>query len=194
MKYDYKNSIKNRKVIETIFYLLNKSNDGLDQYRILKLSFLADKAHLINYARTITRDSYIAIKYGPVGSRVRDILNSNSYLPAEDTKFFESYIIKTKIKNIINYRLKKPITECKLKTLSISDKRVLDAIFARYSDYSFEQLKVLTHRLPEWKKHEKELFDSKKSKDIPVLDLLEEDPVFDTPKERLNLAKEVILS
>lgn len=185
---DFNNSIKNRKITEAIVYLLKKSAKTMDKYHIVKLLFLADKVHLAKYARTITRDNFVAMKYGPVGSRTKDLLNEYQKLPEKDLNFFRSLIIRPQ-KN--TYALAVDISDYPFKSLSSSDRKILDLIYDKFHDLAFESLTQLTHKYPEWKKHEKAVKTGGR-KPISTADLLEQ-PVFEMTPEQIQLCKDTFI-
>lgn len=188
MRNDFNNSIKNRKITEVIVYLLQIASKPLDKYHIVKLLFLADKVHLAKYARTITQDCFVAMKYGPVGSRTKDLLDANKNIPEKDIKFFNSLITRSE-KDV--YSLSSELTDYPFKSLSISDKKVLGIVYDKFHDLSFETLKQLTHQYPEWKKHEKILTKGGR-KIIATVDLLEK-PVFEMSPEQIQLCKDTFI-
>ena len=61
-------------IIESLCYLLVKLKKA-DKIHLIKLMYLADKYHLMNYGRTITGDEYFAFPKGPGGSKTMDVLN-----------------------------------------------------------------------------------------------------------------------
>ena len=188
MDNDFNNTIKNRKITEAIIYLLKKASGTLDKYHIVKFLFLADKVHLAKYARTITSDRFIAMKYGPVGSRVKDLLDGNRHIPEKDRAFFNS-LIDSPRKN--TYALIADVSDYPFKSLSLSDKKVLDLVYDKFHDLSFENLKQLTHRYPEWSKH-KDALQKQAQKIIPTIDLLEQ-PVLEMTPEQIQLCKDIFV-
>jgi hypothetical protein len=68
------------KTMAAIAYLIAKAGVQkrlMSQYDILKMLFLADKAHLNTYGRPVTFDNYFAMKEGPVPSFAYDLLKEN---------------------------------------------------------------------------------------------------------------------
>jgi len=61
---------------EAVLYILN-SLDVVDKYKLSKLLYFADKIHLSKYGRTITGDEYVKMEYGPVPSKVYDVIKGN---------------------------------------------------------------------------------------------------------------------
>lgn len=185
MKPYYNDIVKNKKIIESVVYLLKLANGLLDKYHLIKFLFLADKVHLIEYGRTITQDRYLAMEYGPVGSLVKDILECKSTFPCVNKNLFTSLISV----NIDGYSLKSALPDYPFRTLSESEKKVLSKIYDKFHDWNFERLLVLTHELPEWKRHSK-LLKTRESVPIKTSELIDS-PIFETSKERIQLCKEV---
>lgn len=59
------------KAATAIGYLVRKT--GADLYSVMKMLYLADKAHLGRYGRTITGDVYVAMQRGPVPDRAYNL-------------------------------------------------------------------------------------------------------------------------
>lgn len=191
MRLDFKNSINNRRIIECIIYLLSKTKKGLGKYFIIKLLFLADKINLAQYGRTITRDNFVAMEYGPVGSLTKDILNHNKRIPEKDILFFDSLISSTvDEKKHPFFSLTTSVNGYPFSLLSKTDKNVLDLVYDKFHDFSFGVLKEMTHNFPEWKRHQ-EYLKEHKSAPIPLVDLLEE-PILHLSKQQLETAKSLI--
>lgn len=64
---------KPKKFASSVAYLVN-AKPGLTKEQICTLLFLADKAHLLRYGRTITGDRYHALEQGPIPTKGLDAL------------------------------------------------------------------------------------------------------------------------
>lgn len=62
--------------IHSILYILNKLGGKCDIHKLSKILYFADEEHLAKYGRSITEDTYIAMQYGPVPSRIYDIFKA----------------------------------------------------------------------------------------------------------------------
>ena len=60
-------------VLHTMLYVLNHSG-SLSSLKLYKILYFADKEHLCRHGITASRDRYIAMEHGPVGSFARDIV------------------------------------------------------------------------------------------------------------------------
>jgi uncharacterized phage-associated protein len=132
-------------------HLLLKTFGEMDKLKIVKIIYFADKRHLIFGGRTITGDNYMAMKLGPVGSMVLDVLDKNvKYIQPEQLQYINQYIQQGKGKN--NYKC----TENKMEydQLSESDKKTLTKIGKKFNVMDGRALVELTHKYPEWTKFE----------------------------------------
>lgn len=59
------------KTVASIGYLVQQT--GADLYSVMKMLYLADKAHLGAFGRTITGDSYTAMEKGPLPERAYNL-------------------------------------------------------------------------------------------------------------------------
>lgn len=129
--------------LQAILYILDKMGGSCDIHKICKILYFADQHHLSLYSRSITGDSYIAMQYGPVPSRVDDILKAvrgDSYFSkpeyTEDLSsafaFVNKYIIKAKKRPDLDY-------------LSDTDIECLDKSVALCRNKSFGELTEFSH-------------------------------------------------
>lgn len=131
--------------VQAIHYLLTLLGET-DKLKIVKLMYLADKLHLIRYGRTITGDSFVAMKNGPVGSTVLDVLSGETgKLSKSEIEFCETYIEQSgkydyhAINNAPDFGM-----------LSNTDRKVLKETSVKFGNTDKWQLVELTHKYPEW--------------------------------------------
>ena len=151
--------IESSKIIQAFCYLLSKITQA-DKLKLIKLLFLADKYHIIRYARTITNDEYWAMDYGPVGSTAKDILGFDAELLSKEFKYAQKMLKKV---DQHNFTLGAHCTVEELDKLSETDIEALDFISDNFGDLTTKQLIKLTHRYPEWAQY-KELFKNQMTK------------------------------
>lgn len=143
-----------KKITQIVNYLV-KSNPSheLDKWSIVKLAYLADRYHLRKYGRTVSGDFYVAMKKGPVGSLIKDVVECTDYLGDSDAKYVKSYIQqKSTDVNIIT-----STDEVDIDQFSITDIEALNFSIENFSRYSKEELIEITHKYPEWSKFESRL-------------------------------------
>jgi len=126
-----------QRAFQAVLWLLNRHGCKLNKMKILKLIYLADKAHLLKYGRPIAGGDYYAMKLGPVCSMLLNDLDGsvNGCFPFQlqgldvvaNTGFNESY-------------------------LSESDIEILMGIDKEFGEMDRFRLSNYTHGLPEYKK------------------------------------------
>jgi uncharacterized phage-associated protein len=131
--------------VQTIHYILSKLGGSADKLKLVKLSFLADKYHLMHHGRTITRDQFVAMKAGPVGSNVLNLIKRQR-LPAESLAMAASRLSvdgnNVACQGELDYDL-----------LSESDQEAIDFVIERFGRMSPGALVTLVHKFPEWTRH-----------------------------------------
>ena len=137
------NLFKYQRAINSILYSLQKLGGKTDMHKICKILYFADQKHLAQYGRSITGDTYIAMRYGPVPSYIDDLLkairgdsffsSSSEIEPLKDLFVFENrFIIRG---------LKAP----DLNELSRTDTECLDYAVNLCRDKSFDELTKMSH-------------------------------------------------
>lgn len=165
--------VKHETALQVVHYLLSKV-PAADKINIVKMAYVADKLHLLHYARTITRDQYFAMKYGPIGSNVLDICNLSTFIGLDTVRFASQYL---EVKNETTIVAKQAMEH---DLLSESDFAMLDQAIAKYK--SGQDLVDFTHTFPEWKKFEADLLSGRTRKEpIPL------DSMFALPPSHINL-------
>lgn len=130
---------KPEKIVDSILYMALKGIE-IDQYKAVKLLYLADREHLKRFGRPITFDKYVAMKFGPVASCAFDILKGKQVLGVKPkTLPFELFKLD-KITLVQN-----PKRDIDRSIFSKSDLMVLDQIADEYGDKSFGDLYEITH-------------------------------------------------
>lgn len=137
-------------IIQSVYYLLDNQTKPLDKLSILKLIFFADRYHLRKYSRMITNDTYYAMKYGPVASNVKNILDFD-FIGEDEKKYVEKYLKKENKLFEINSSFEK------LDMLSKTDKEALDFAINSFGNHQTFDLVEITHQYPEWKRFESSL-------------------------------------
>lgn len=129
---------KPEKTVASIGYLVQQT--GADLYSVMKMLYLADKAHLGAFGRTITGDTYTAMEKGPLPERaynlckyVRGTRANFSPMPeARDLLQMDGF----------KFRL---LTEPDLDELSRSDIEALDQAAALHRDGDWQALFNAAH-------------------------------------------------
>lgn len=148
--------------IQAILYVAQRIGKRKDIHKICKILYFADQEHLSRYGRSITGDTYIAMTYGPVPSKIEDIFKA-----VRGDSFFSDFANEIKLyfdfKNKYCLDIKK---EADLDYLSESDIECLDHAISKCKDLSFGELTELSHDIA-WN-------NTKRDRAMSVKDILRE--------------------
>jgi hypothetical protein len=130
------------------------------------------------------------MQFGPVGSKVKDVLECNSTtLQHSDIKDVAGLI-----ENMggVSFKKKKGAPKVAFEHLSQTDKEALDFILKKFGKMGSWALRDYTHKYPEWKQHEHSLKTSHREdiKPAELFSLLKDD-LIKIPPSRLKTSKEI---
>ena len=126
---------------EAASYLMSKCGGIINYTKLLKLLYLADRRSLLERERPITFDTYVVMDNGPVLSQTYDLIKEIDL----DLYFWNKHITRKGY----NVALTEPV---KLRLLSRSDIKILDAIFTEYGHFTYSELIEICHKLPEYRR------------------------------------------
>ncbi|MFA4947497.1 MAG: Panacea domain-containing protein [Candidatus Krumholzibacteriia bacterium] len=126
------------KTLNSILYLSQKAAKGLDLYALVKMIYFADKAHLLQWGRTITGNSYTRMQHGPTPSEAYDMLKSAR--DEGDWRWdLKKYFAIERNNKVVPKR--KP----DMSVFSASEVEILDTIYKENTGKTFDQLKRKAH-------------------------------------------------
>lgn len=134
-----------KRIIQTVNFLLKLNKYRLNYTKLIKLLYFADRLALKRWDETITRDSFVTMRNGPVLSRIYDLIKGNGW-PDADQVLWDSYFMKD------NYDLISHVKD-DLSADELSDREieVLKKINKKYKRYNYGKMIDLSHELPECK-------------------------------------------
>lgn len=179
MKFDY------RKATQAINLLANRY-DGkkINKMKALKLIWAADRYHMRKYGRPVIGDKYIAMKFGPVASGVKDIMDGN-VLQDEYLEYADDFI-----KEIDRYNIRS-VSDVDKDVFSESDLEALNFALENFGNIDRFKLSKMTHDYPEWKRYQQVLESGKSIWEvISYMDFFN-DPT-DVRKDLFKIDKEII--
>ena len=189
------------KTLQVLSYIQQKSG-RTDMLSLLKFCFFADRKMLRTFGIPILEDKYFALKFGPVCSQTKNILQQDfDYLYVNKA---DEELIKTKV--IITGAHDMKIASLKDSSLSKAEKKVLDFVIDTFGTFAPFELVEITHDYPEWKRWENSLSATNQSElmdyadffknpvETPALDKYfdSKDP-FEESSENLEIAKSMYL-
>lgn len=140
---------KFQKAVQVINFFAQKEPNGtINKMKALKLIWLSDRCHLRQYGRPILNDSYVAMKYGPVASGSRDLLEGSSWLQDQEAEYRSRFI-----QNVGPYDIRsRGLIDSDY--FSETDELVMDAVHSAYAGNGQFELSDISHMFPEWNKFE----------------------------------------
>lgn len=127
------------KTIQAVGLLLDLEGSPISRMRLLKLLYIADRELLAESGRPLTGDAAVAMKFGPVLSRVYDLIKGIASDADSWEEHFENLGYRVKLK-------KKP----EKGVLTKRETEKLIEITNRYRDVTDDELSDLTHKFEEW--------------------------------------------
>lgn len=130
------------KSLQVILYVAN-SLQRKDFHKIFKVIYFADREHLSKYGRTITGDTYIAMKDGPVPSNIDDIFKAvrgDSYFAK-----VENIAVFSNLFCIHDWYLVQPKQQANLDYLSQTDVEELNDSLEKYGALSWDEVREKSH-------------------------------------------------
>lgn len=126
-------------------YLLKK-HDGIMPYlKLMKLLYLADRQSMLEYGDSMTGDSFVSMRMGPVLSNTYNRICEDSDIPT-----FWSDWIKDEADKEVSLR-KRDVKDSDFDLLSKADEKILDGVFAKFGHYHKYELVNVVHRIcREW--------------------------------------------
>lgn len=128
------------KAIQSVLYVANRLKRK-DFHKIFKILYFADREHFSKYSRSITEDTYIAMKDGPVPSNLYDIfkaMRGDSFFAKNVTQFKKYF-------KVVDYNFIEPLQEADLDCLSQSDIEELDNSLKEYGNLSYGEIREKSH-------------------------------------------------
>ena len=142
-------SFSHRKATQALNFFARRAGGSINKMKALKLVYFADRYHLRKYGRPVVGDEYLAMNYGPVASGTKDLAEMSDFLGEEEERYAKRFIRPAE--SAITYA---SINHVDARVLSESDREALEFAWKRFGRTTEFALSKLTHRYPDWKKHE----------------------------------------
>jgi len=184
-----------KKAVQALNFFATQEEGGIiDKMKAIKLIWLSDRAHLRKYGRPILMDRYLAMRYGPVPSKTKDLSEcDNSFLDKNEQEYRDQYL-KTYHEN---HNIKS-IHDIDKKVFSETDLQVMEKVYLKFGKTEKFKLSDISHFYPEWKKY-KEMLESGEASHIDMdyldffknSDIEEKDDFFHLDQEHLEISRSI---
>jgi len=133
-----------RKAAQVAGRLISQGGGEMNYMALLKLLYLIDREALLRWGKTITGDKIVAMKHGPVLSRIFDLMSQKKQgLPKSAWHDLiprpAPYVYTVRFSGVPD-----------ISALSEAELALIDEVFAQHRRKTEDQLVELTHALPEW--------------------------------------------
>ena len=135
------------KLIQVVAYILNKYNGRLNYTKLIKILYLADRKSFEKTGYSITGDSYVSMKDGPVLSGLYSLIKNN--YSDKTVQYYWNSKFQTE-----SYDLLKIVSFVSEGELSDFEINTLDQIDSEFHFSSYSQMIDYVHdskNCPEWK-------------------------------------------
>ncbi|MEI9921336.1 MAG: Panacea domain-containing protein [Bacteroidota bacterium] len=183
---------KYKKSVQALNFFAQQEGGKINKMKALKLLWLSDRAHLWKHARPITDDTYFAMKFGPVASGSKDLIEESDFIESQTEKDYTNKYLK-RLDNL-QYSSTGEIDDS---VLSRSEIEALTIVYGEFGKMSQFDLSDLSHIFPEWKKYESEIKAGGVRYEMKLVDFfdapLKDFNVFKKLSENAKLAKEIFI-
>jgi hypothetical protein len=144
-------SFKFKKAVQALNYFAQKEGGKINYMKAGKLVYLADRSHLRTFGRTITNDTYVAMKNGTVPSKTKDIILKSAWFEKEILDYVNTFLSDPN-----NYSFSS-LSEPDMSVFSKTDIRIMNEIYEYYGNRDQYELSEYSHHFPEWQRYAEEL-------------------------------------
>jgi len=124
-------NLHKEKAINSLLFVVNQLEKA-DTHKTYKILYFADQKHLFKYGRPIIGDTYVKMKFGPVPSFVKNVVDEQIEGLEEIVAKYNGYFIK-------------PLKESNIEFLSESDIECLSESIEENKNLSFPDLTSKSH-------------------------------------------------
>jgi len=134
-----------RKAVQAAALLIQRSGGEMNYLALMKLLYLIDREALLRFGRPATGDKVVAMKHGPVLSRIYGLVSHKRQKAprSEWHKFIprpNAYVYTVRFSGV-------PDTS----ELSQAEVALIDEVFTKFQGWDEWSLVAYTHTLPEWR-------------------------------------------
>jgi len=155
-----------RKIVQVVNWFASQSPfKEAGKLHLLKYVYFADRYHLRKYGRLVTGDTYYAMRYGPVASATKEVIEFR----IKDCAVYAGQYIRLVDPNTVCSVA--PVDSGVFSDTDLEAMRSAKALSARTGD-----IVAYTHLFPEWKRHEASLKGNGRRVRMDMLDFFGDAP------------------
>jgi uncharacterized phage-associated protein len=183
-----------RKATQVANFFARVSSDNIiNEMKALKLTWAADRYHLRKYGRPVVGDRYVAMRWGSVASKVKDIIEDSIVLVDNEKRYRSKFITMIDKHNL------KSLHEVDDNFFSVTDLEALNFAYEEFGSMREFELSELTHKYPEWERYKERLESGSSECEVMSYSDFFENPKnitndkFMIDKDTLQSSKEILL-
>lgn len=125
------------KAVNSLLFVVSKLEKA-DTHKTYKILYFADQKHLLKYGRPIFGDTYVKMKYGPVPSFVKNVVDENIEGLEEVVAKYHDYYIKPLVDPDLDY-LSESDLECLTESLNENKDLEFAVLTEKSHDYAYNR-------------------------------------------------------
>ena len=150
------------KLYQSVGYLLEKYNGRLNEVKLIKLLYLADREMIRQTGDSITGDKYFSMKQGPVLSCLHNLIRRKCREPALQS-VWDSYFAEEN-----HNLLKKPEVQTGIENLTRREISILASVAEQFREYDRRKLIDYVHNKENFPEIKWEEADNRGNTSIPI--------------------------
>jgi len=181
-----------QKSIQMLTFFCEEEGGVMNKMKALKLVWATERLHLRKHGSLIINDDFYAMKFGPVPSFTKDMVEGGFSLSEEEIEYRS---LNIQASNNLEFR---QVGQFEPNIFSRNALRSMEEVMSKFQKYDQFQLRDITHLYPEWSKFAHLFPQYASRKDMDVLDFFdnpvqEHFDIFKQDSEHLSFMKEFFM-
>ncbi len=130
-------NLHREKAVNSLLFVINNLEKA-DTHKTYKILYFADQKHLLRYGRPIFGDTYVKMKYGPVPSFVKNVVDENIEGLEEVVAKYNGYFVKSLVEPNLDF-LSESDLECLNESLEENKYLEFPDLTDKSHDYAYNK-------------------------------------------------------
>jgi uncharacterized phage-associated protein len=130
-------NLHKEKAVSSLLFVINNLEKA-DTHKTYKILYFADQKHLLKYGRPIFGDTYVKMKYGPVPSFVKNVVDENIEGLEEIVAKYHNYFIKSLVEPNLDF-LSESDLDCLRESLEENKNLDFPDLTEKSHDYAYNK-------------------------------------------------------
>lgn len=125
------------KAVNSLLFVISNLEKA-DTHKTYKILYFADQKHLLKFGRPIFGDTYVKMKYGPVPSFIKNVVDENIEGLEEVVAKYHRYFVKPLVEPNLDY-LSESDLECLKESLEENRNLEFSTLTDKSHDYAYNK-------------------------------------------------------